>query len=180
MRAAWYRFRAVTATLCLGVAGVCLILLMLIGFGDVFARYTFNASIVQREELFSILLVVLFFTSFPVITWRHEHLDVDLLDKLFAGLRRRQAQLLMIDLVCAITCAAMSYWMFDKSMRISRPGREVMYEELGIQQSWIADAFAWSLALTAVVMTGLAIWRIVGLFAPRYADPRALTHKDNL
>lgn len=180
MRRAWNRFRAITATLCLGIAGICLILLMLIGFGDVFARYAFSASIVQREELFSILLVVLFFTSFPVITWRHEHLDVDLLDKWFAGVRRRQAQLLMIDLMCAVTCAAMSYWMFDKSMRISRVGREVMYEELGIQQSWIADAFAWSLALTAAVMTVLAVWRIVGLFNPRHADARALTHKDTL
>ncbi len=110
------RWRRRLNNVLLAIGGSCLILLMFLGFGDVFARYFFDASIVQREELFRVGLIVIFATSFPVITMRHEHLDVDLLDNLFVGAAKK-VQFFFIDLSVAVSCGVMAYWVWDKSAR---------------------------------------------------------------
>ncbi len=153
----------------LAIGGSCLVILMFLGFGDVFARYFFNASIVQREELFRIGLIIIFATSFPVITMRHEHLDVDLLDNLFTGAAKK-VQFFFIDLIVAISCGVMAYWVWDKSMRISRVGREVMFEELSLQQGWFAKGFAIMLMAITAIMIILACLHIVSIFVKTLED----------
>ncbi len=157
------RLRRRLNNILLVVGGSCLVLLMFLGFGDVFARYFFGASIVQREELFRIGLIVIFATSFPVITMRHEHLDVDLLDNLFSGALKK-VQFFFIDLIVAASCGVMAYWMWDKSGRISRLGREVMFEELGLQQSYFAKFLVGILVFIAIIMVMLACLHIVSIF----------------
>lgn len=169
-----------TSALLLSVAAAALVLLMLIGFGDVFARYAFSASIVQREELFNVLLVVVFVCSFPVITVNREHLDVDLLDPLFRTPLRRKLQFFAIDLAVAVACLGMSYWMYDKGGRISRPGREVMYEELGLRQGLFAYGFAAMLFVTGLVMLLWALWYLYAMIARRDDIVPEISHKDNL
>lgn len=173
---AWH----VTATLLLALAGTALVLLMLIGFGDVFARYMFSASIVQREELFNVLMGVVFVCSFPVITVNRDHLDVDLLDGLFKTPFRRKLQFFLIDLAVSVACIGMSYWMYDKAGRISRPGREVMYEELGIKQGVFAYGFAAMLLLVGIVMLLWALWYLYAMMAHRDDIVPEISHKDNL
>ncbi len=153
----------------LAIGGSCLVILMFLGFGDVFARYFFNASIVQREELFRIGLIIIFATSFPVITMRHEHLDVDLLDDLFTGAAKK-VQFFFIDLSVAISCGVMAYWVWDKSIRISRVGREVMFEELSLQQGWFAKGFAIMLMAITAIMVILACLHIVSIFVKTLDD----------
>lgn len=178
---AWLaRLARAAAVLLYVLAGTALVLLMLIGFGDVFARYFFAASIVQREELFNVLLIVLFVSSFALITIQREHLDVDLLDFLFKTPFRRQLQFLLIDLSVAVSCIVMSYWMYDKAGRISRPGREVMYEELGLQQGWFAYAFAAVLLVVGVIMLIWAVWYVYAMVAHREDVVPEISHKDNL
>lgn len=164
----------------LAIAAACLILLMTLGFSDVFARYVFSASIVQREELFRVLLIVIFATTLPVITLRREHLDVDLLDSLFADGKRRQVQFFMIDLIVAICCGTMSYWLYDKSLRISRTGREVMFEELGLQQGYFAQGFALVLAIVAVIMAILAVRHALATFMNISDDLTDIHHSETL
>lgn len=176
MDRAW---RAISLGL-LTVAGTALVLLMVIGFGDVFARYFFGASIVQREELFNVLLITVFLCSFPVITLEREHLDVDLLDGLFKTPLRRKLQLFMVDVVVGVSCVVMGYWMYDKAGRISRAGREVMYEELGLPQGLFAYAFAAMLFVVGVVMLLWALWFLYAAFAHRDDVIPEIAHKDNL
>lgn len=163
------RLRRKLNNVLLAVGGSCLVFIMFLGFGDVFARYLFNASIVEREELFRVGLILIFATSFPVITMRHEHLDVDLLDKLFVGALKK-IQFFVIDMLVAVSCAVMAYWMWDKSERISRVGRELMFEELGLQQGWFAKFFAIILAFVAIVMVILACLHIVCIFVKNLDD----------
>lgn len=178
---AWLaRLARAIAALLFALAGTALVLLMLIGFGDVFARYFFGASIVQREELFNVLLIVLFVCSFPLITLKREHLDVDLLDGLFKTPARRKFQFFLIDLSVAGSCIAMSYWMYDKAGRISRPGREVMYEELQLQQGWFAYGFAAMLLVVGVIMLCWALWYVYALIAHRDDVVPEISHKDNV
>ncbi len=153
----------------LAIAGTLLIMIMFLGFADVFARYFFDASIVIREEIFRLALIVVFATSFPVITMRHEHLDVDLLDKLFPG-NLKKVQFFVIDMLVAISCATLSYWMWDKAGRLSRPGREVMFEELGIQESYFCQFFAVILAFVAIIMVMLAALHIISIFVKNLDD----------
>ncbi len=153
----------------LAISGSFLVFIMFLGFGDVFARYYFSTSIVQREELFQVSLIIIFATSFPVITMRHEHLDVDLLDNLFIGVAKK-VQFFFIDLIVAVSCGVMAYWIWDKSARISRIGREVMFEELSLQQGWFAKGFAIILAVIAVIMVILAVLHIVSIFAKNLED----------
>lgn len=174
------RLRQRLNSLLLAIAGSCLVFIMFLGFGDVFARYLFNASIVQREELFRVGLILIFITSFPVITMRHEHLDVDLLDALFVG-PLKKIQFFFIDLFVAISCSVMAYWMWDKSERISRTGREVMFEELGLQQGYFAKFFAIILVFVAVVMVILACLHIVTIFVKTLDDDIAeIRHRKTL
>ncbi|MDO5090318.1 MAG: TRAP transporter small permease [Cardiobacteriaceae bacterium] len=174
------RLSRATSALLLGVAGTALVLLMLIGFGDVFARYFFSASIVQREELFNVLLITVFACSFPVITVRREHLDVDLLDGLFKTPFKRKLQLFVIDLAVGSACLGMSYWMYDKGGRISRPGREVMYEELGVRQGLFAYGFAAMLFVVGIIMLLWTLWHLYTLVSGRNDHLPELGHKDNL
>lgn len=174
------RLRRKLNNLLLAVGGSCLVFIMFLGFGDVFARYLFGASIVQREELFRVGLIVIFATSFPVITMRHEHLDVDLLDNLFVG-SLKKIQFFVIDLCVAISCGVMAYWMWDKSQRISRVGREVMFEELDLQQGWFAKGFAVMLAVVAIIMVILACLHIVSIFVKTLDDDIAeIRHRETL
>lgn len=162
------------------IAGISLVLLMFIGFGDVFARYFFSASFAPREELFRILLIVTFVTGFPVITLRHEHLDVDLLDVLFAKGNRRKIQFFFINLLVAISSLLLSYWMYDKSLKISRPGREVVFETLNIQQSIFAQLFALVLFLVGVIMILLAIRHIFAFLTKGKSDIEDIVHRETL
>lgn len=153
----------------LAIAGSFLLFIMFLGFGDVFARYVFGTSFVLREELFRVSLIIIFATSFPVITMRHEHLDVDLLDGLFKGAMKK-VQFFFIDLLVAISCGVMSYWMWDKAARISRQGREVMFEELDLQQGYFCQFFAIVLAVVSVIMVMLAVLHIVSIFVKNLDD----------
>ncbi len=153
----------------LTISSLLLVFLMILGFGDVFARYFFSSSIVQREELFRVALIMIFATSFPVITMRHEHLDVDLLDGLFVG-SLKKIQFFFVDIFVATSCATMSYWMWDKAERISRTGREVMFEELKIQQGYFCQFFSIVLAVVSVIMVCLALLHIVSIFVKNLDD----------
>ncbi len=153
----------------LAISGSFLLFIMFLGFGDVFARYMFGTSIVEREELFRVSLIIIFATSFPVITMRHEHLDVDLLDSLFKG-SLKKVQFFFIDMFVAVSCGVMSYWMWDKAGRISRTGREVMFEELNLQQGYFCQFFSIVLAVITVIMVILAVLHIVSIFVKNLDD----------
>lgn len=148
--------------LLLFIAGACLVSIMFLGFADVFARYLFSASLVQREELFRVGLITIFATSFPVISLNREHLSVDLLDNVFFGIAKK-IQRILVDATIAVSCGVMGYWMWDKSERISRVGREVMFEELGLQQGHFAKFFAIVLFVVAIVILLMVIVQILAL-----------------
>lgn len=175
----WHSAVKRCAVLLQTISATALVLLMLVGFGDVFARYFFSASIVQREEIFNVLLITVFVCSFPLITLRRDHLDVDLLDRLFAGPLRRKLQFFLIDFSVAVSCLAMSYWMYDKAGRISRPGREVLFQELDLQQSSFAYAFAAMLFIAGGMMLLWALWHLYAIIS-RKEDVIEIKHKDNL
>lgn len=69
---------------CLEVlASVALLLMLVITVIDVVGRYFFNAPLPGGVELVEIMLAMVVFAAFPLITWNEEHICVDLLDDWF-------------------------------------------------------------------------------------------------
>ena len=62
------------------VAALVMLLLVLVTFADVLARYIFSAPIPGAYEITELLMGVLVFTALPVITWGKQHITIDILD----------------------------------------------------------------------------------------------------
>lgn len=72
-----------------GISAVMLFILMCLTCVDVFGRYLFNSPLTGSTELTEIALAIIVFACMPVITWRDEHIVVDMLDSLFGPTARR-------------------------------------------------------------------------------------------
>ena len=92
------------------------ILLSLVGLTviEVFSRYILNAPIDGKQDISKLLLATCIFLSFPIITLRREHVDVDLLDSFFsprADTYRRH----LIDIFVSVVLLVISFWVFEKA-----------------------------------------------------------------
>jgi TRAP-type C4-dicarboxylate transport system permease small subunit len=83
-----------------GSAAITLFALMVITCIDVFGRYLFNSPLPGGTELTEIGLAILIFACIPVISWRDEHIVVDLLDGFF-GQTARRIRTILINLLIA-------------------------------------------------------------------------------
>lgn len=105
------------------LAAISLLGMMLITFVDVAGRYFFNSPILGATELIEVLLAVMVFMAFPLVSWKEENICVDLLDDYFPekwiGLRQ-----VIINLICccSLILVAMTNWKLA--------GRSLDYEEV--------------------------------------------------
>ncbi|PSW21973.1 TRAP transporter small permease [Photobacterium sanctipauli] len=105
------------------LAALSLVLMMVITFVDVFGRYFFDMPITGATELIEVLLAVMVFMAFPLVSWDEEHISVDLLDSYFPK-RWINIRQVVINLVCsvALILVAMTNWKLA--------GRSLEYEEV--------------------------------------------------
>lgn len=105
------------------LAAISLFLMMAITFVDVFARYFFNSPIDGSTEMIEVLLAVMVFMAFPLVSWKEENICVDLLDAYFPDkwIDLRQA---VINAICSLSLVlvALSNWKLA--------GRSLEYEEV--------------------------------------------------
>lgn len=73
------------ALLLLSMASVTLFSLMAITCVDVIGRYFFNSPLTGSTELTEFAMAILIFSTLPVVTWRDEHVVVDLFDSMFSS-----------------------------------------------------------------------------------------------
>jgi TRAP-type C4-dicarboxylate transport system permease small subunit len=71
------------------IAAVLLFAMMLVTFVDVIGRYFFNHSLDGAYEITEVLLGLIVFAGLPIVTWRGEHVTVDLLTSRLSALPRR-------------------------------------------------------------------------------------------
>lgn len=86
----------------LGVASVTLFLLMAITCVDVVGRYFFNSPLTGSTELTEFAMAILIFTTLPVVSWRNQHVVVDLLDRWFSGTAAR-VRTVVIHIISAVS-----------------------------------------------------------------------------
>lgn len=122
---------------------------MALTFADVIFRSVFNTPIEAATEIIRIAMAVIVFTALPVISWRDEHISVDLLDRFFSKRMERIRNGLV-----AIICGLMLLWPAQRVAVLAE--RAASYgdvtEYLGIPQSYVAWMIAASTMVTAIVL----------------------------
>jgi TRAP-type C4-dicarboxylate transport system permease small subunit len=102
----------------LGVAAsTILLVMMLLTFADVVARYLFNRPIAGAFEVTELLLLVLIFAGLPLVTYADEHALMDFIDRL---LGRRGTAVLerLVQALCAAVMFLLAWLVWLKADRI--------------------------------------------------------------
>lgn len=144
-------FWSVIAAAPMWLAAAVLFLLMAMTFFDVLSRSIFNNPIESATELTRLFMAIMVFAALPLVTWRGEHIVVDLMDPLF---NRRMAWIrdIVIDLACGVAILFPAKRVFDLAERARDYGDKTEY--LGLPQfyiGWFISAFAFLTALVFLV-----------------------------
>ncbi len=142
------------------LASSALFFLMVMTFFDVILRSLFNNPIEAATELTRLLMAVVVFASLPIVTWRGEHIVVDLLDGFFSkGLARIRN--ILIDGASGILLLWPAYKVIGLAERARSYGD--LTEYLEIPQFYIAYFIGAATFLTA----GVLICRcLITIFVP--------------
>ncbi|MDX1268887.1 MAG: TRAP transporter small permease [Oceanisphaera sp.] len=135
------------------LAGLMLLLMMLITAVDVVGRYLFNTPLMGGSELIEIMLAASIFLILPVITWRQEHVSVDLIEPwLPRWLRAVRDRLCHLFMTVGSAYMAMTVWkLAERAARYNS-----VSEYLSIPSAWamyLIGICLWLTALTFMMMT---------------------------
>lgn len=131
-------------------------MLMMITCVDVAGRYLFNSPLTGSTELTEMALAIVVFSIMPMISWRNDHVVVDLLDS-FVPPTLNIVRNYIFNVAIAI---ALVY--LGKRINILAE-RSLSYEEvseyLAIPMGWIMQFIAYTCWLTAFMMLTLGLYR---------------------
>ena len=142
------------------LAAGALFILMVMTFFDVVLRSLANNPIESATELTRLLMAITVFSSLPVISWRNEHIVVDLLDPLFNKGPARVRQII-VDLACGTFLLWPALRVWQLALRTAEYGDTTEY--LQIPQVYIAAFIAFATFVTALI---LLLRGLIGIFAP--------------
>ncbi len=108
-------------TLCGVLAATALFAIMMLTLVDVSGRKLISTSVPGSLELTELLMVVVIFTSLPLVALAGEHVVFDSLDPwLPAGLKRVQQA--VVELLCALALAGLAWLMWTKGSQMTGYG----------------------------------------------------------
>ena len=141
----------------LGVAAsIILLVMMLLTFVDVVARYVFNRPLRGAFEVTELLLLVLIFAGLPLVSFTDEHAVMDFIDRLLGSRAQRRLQQL-VHVACAAFMGLLAWLTWLKADRIwaYRDATDV----LRILYGPFVYFMALTLALAGVIHLYRAGWR---------------------
>ncbi len=138
------------------ISAFTLFALMLITCVDVVGRYVFNSPFTGSTELTEMAVGIIIFSILPIISWRNEHVVVDLLDPLVSPLVH-MFRCMILNTLIAIALAFVGY-------RITILGaRSLSYEEvteyLEIPTGWMMNFIGVACWVTAIMVITIGIYR---------------------
>lgn len=95
------------------VAGTILFMMMGLTVVDVVMRYWFNSSIAGAFEITELLLVILIFAGFPLVSKGDQHVSVDVLERLFSD-RIKWILVIVKQAVATAVLGTMSWLLWDR------------------------------------------------------------------
>lgn len=149
------------------VAGATLFVLMAMTFTDVILRSLFNAPLRIATELTHIFMAIIVFAALPVISWRGEHIVVDLLDPYTTGLAERVRDI-SVNLLSGLALLWPAWRVMELAARSRSYGDVTEY--LHIPQFYIEYFIAVMTALTALAFIARGL---LFAFAPRRLPERS-------
>ncbi|HEX7219142.1 MAG TPA: TRAP transporter small permease [Burkholderiales bacterium] len=103
----------------LGIAAsILLLLMMVLTFADVVARYLLNHPIRGAFEITELTLLVLIFAGLPLVSHADEHVTMDFIDRILPA-RLRAPWIRFMHAVCAAIMFFLSWQVWIKATRIS-------------------------------------------------------------
>jgi TRAP-type transport system small permease protein len=99
------------------VASAILLVMMVLTFVDVVARYLFNRPVAGAFEVTELLLLVLIFAGLPLVSYADEHVTMDFIDRLL-GARARRGLEDAVQGACAATLCLLAWLIWLKADRI--------------------------------------------------------------
>lgn len=144
------------------LAAAALFILMCMTFFDVILRSILNDPIESATELTRLLMAIIVFSSLPIVTWRSEHIIVDLLDGLFSKSMAR-IKGIAIDAICGILLFWPAVRVWELAGRAKSYGDTTEY--LQIPQFYVAYFIATATLITAAVLITRSGF---GIFFPKY------------
>lgn len=155
------------------LASVTLFSLMIVTCIDVFGRYVFNRPLTGSTELIEMSLALLIFAVLPVISWRNEHIVVDLLDS-FTPPSVHMVRNILLNIVTAIALYFIGGRILILGSRSLNYGEESEY--LGIPLGWTINFIGAMCWLTAVTLLTLGIHRAIKRYT-QHKSPEASLYR---
>ena len=151
------------------VAAITLFSLMIVTCLDVFGRYIFNRPLTGSTELIEMSLGLLVFSVFPVISWRNEHIVVDLLDR-FTPPSVHMVRNILLNIVAAAALVFLGNRIIKLGNRSLNYGE--VSEYLGIPLGWTINFIGAMCWVTSVTLVTLGIHRAISRYR-QHKSPEA-------
>ena len=142
------------------LAAFTLFVLMAMTFADVILRSVANNPIESATELTRFFMAIIVFASLPMVSWKGQHIVVDLMDPLFSRTLARWR-----DIIIDLACGALLFWPAKRVWDLAERARDFgdVTEYLGFPQYIIGWFIAFFAFVTAVVFVARGLAR---LFVP--------------
>lgn len=141
-----------------GLAASTLFGLMLITCIDVFGRYVFNHPLTGSTELTEMAVGIVVFAAFPVVTWRNEHIVVDMLDRFTPPVVH-----MLRTIILNMIAAGALYFLGGRIITLGK--RSISYGEvseyLAIPLGWTINFIGAMCWLSAIALLTLGIYRAI-------------------
>ena len=129
---------------------------MLITCIDVVGRYVFNSPFTGSTELTEMAVGIVIFSILPIISWRNDHVVVDLLDQ-FVSPRVHMIRNMILNILISNALTIVGY----RKMVLGE--RSLSYEEvtenIEIPTGWMMYFIGIACWITAVMVITLGIYR---------------------
>jgi len=152
--------------------GIAFIFAVALNFFTAFDRYIFKKSIVGADEVQIYILVWMTFVGAAIVTWRHQHLRMDVLASRFP----RFLRLFLLGAELALALALMVLLMSQSTKYAVQMSLIDRRSDLTGLPMWIPHI---ALAIGFGLIALMTAWRIVELIINR-AEPETLTSEARL
>ncbi len=125
------------------VATIALFFLMALTCVDVIGRYVFNSPLTGSTELTELAVAIVVFAYLPVVSWRDEHIVVDLMDNLFST-RMQRIRASIINIIVAVSLVVLGLRIEALAVRTLKYGQVSEYMEIPVGYiMWFIAIMCW-------------------------------------
>lgn len=136
------------------VSALPLLVIVLITFFDVFARYLFSAPIKGSVEMIEFSMALVVFGALPLVTRRRLHVSVSLVDGFFTGVGR-QIKIFVCDLISAAALAILTWRLYAVTLDELDYGSETLVLMMPFWPLYSAMTLLAGIATLIVLVMGI-------------------------